>query len=58
VYAGLGDFDRAFTWLNRAVDEGYLSTTPYTEIMGPAFRELRRDPRFEPVRERLGLAMR
>ncbi len=58
VYAGLGDFDRAFTWLNRAVDEGYLSTTPLIEIMGPAFRELRRDPQFERVRERLGLAMR
>ena len=58
VYAGLGDFDRAFIWLNRAVDEGYLSTSPLTEIMGPAFRELRRDPRFERVHARLGLSRR
>jgi eukaryotic-like serine/threonine-protein kinase len=55
VYAGLGDLDRAFTWLNWAVDEGSLaSNTPLLrEMMGPAFRELRRDPRFERVRSRL-----
>jgi Flp pilus assembly protein TadD len=60
VYAGLGDFDRACTWLNRAVDEGSLASNfpLLREMMGPAFRELRRDPRFERVRERLGLAMR
>lgn len=50
VYAGLGDLDRSFTWLDRAVDEGAFSP----EIMGPAFRELRRDPRFERVRQHLG----
>ena len=55
VYAGLGDLDRAFTWLDWAVDEGSLaSNTPLLrEMMGPAFRELRRDPRFERVRSRL-----
>jgi hypothetical protein len=58
VHAGLGDLDGAFTWLNRAADEGpALATTPLLEeIMGPAFRDLRRDPRFERVRKRLGLA--
>ena len=58
VHAGLGDFDGAFTWLNRAADEGpALATTPLLEeIMGPAFRDLRRDPRFERVRKRLGLS--
>jgi Flp pilus assembly protein TadD len=55
VYAGLGDLDRAFTWLNRALDEGSLaSNSPLLrEMMGPAFGELRRDPRFERVRSRL-----
>ncbi len=58
VHAGLGDVDGAFTWLNRAADEGpALATTPLLEeIMGPAFRDLRRDPRFERVRKRLGLS--
>ncbi len=59
VYAGLGDFDRSFTWLNQAVDQGSLAPSIFLrEIMGPAFRELRRDPRFERVRERLGLSRR
>jgi serine/threonine-protein kinase len=55
VYAGLGDLDRAFIWLNRALDEGSLSSNfpLLREMMGPAFRELRRDPRFERVRSRL-----
>jgi serine/threonine-protein kinase len=55
VYAGLGDLDRAFTWLNRALDEGSLASNfpLLREMMGPAFRELRRDPRFERVRSRL-----
>ena len=58
VLSQLGDFDGAFTWLNRAADEGpALATTPLLEeIMGPAFRDLRRDPRFERVRKRLGLS--
>lgn len=55
VYAGLGDLDRAFIWLDRALDEGSLgSNFPLLrEMMGPAFRELRRDTRFERVRSRL-----
>jgi tetratricopeptide (TPR) repeat protein len=49
VYAGLGESDRAFAWLYRAVDENSL--TVY--IMGPMFAELHRDPRFSRVRERI-----
>lgn len=36
---------------------GFPATTPLLrEMMGPAFRELHRDPRFEQVRKRLGLS--
>lgn len=51
VYAGLRDYDEAFTWLDKAVDEN--SVRPY--IMGPMFEDLRRDARFARVKSRLGL---
>jgi tetratricopeptide (TPR) repeat protein len=51
VYAGLGNYDEAFAWLDKAVDEGSLR--PY--ITGPMFEELRRDPRFARLKKRLGL---
>jgi DNA-binding SARP family transcriptional activator len=56
VYAGLGDLDRAFAWLDRALDDGTLVLNPwYGEIVEPAFRELQRDRRFQRVRQRLDL---
>ena len=51
VYAGLGDYDRAFAWLERSAQEN--SVRPY--LMGPMFEDLREDPRFEHVRRGLGL---
>jgi serine/threonine-protein kinase len=42
VHAGLGDYDQAFAWLERAVEEH--SWRVY--IMDPVFEELHRDPRF------------
>lgn len=51
VYAGLGDRDRAFEWLNRSIDD--LSLSP--DIMLPLFDDLRADPRFAHVRRRIGL---
>ena len=50
VYAGLADYDQAFAWLDRAVDEN--SVRPY--IMGPMFEDLRRDARFARVKSRMG----
>lgn len=50
IYAGLGDFDRAFFWLDRALDD--YSFRP--SVMGPLFDELRADPRFNRLRRRLG----
>jgi hypothetical protein len=50
IYAGFGDFDRAFFWLDRSFDD--YSFRP--SIMGPLFDELRADPRFKALRRRLG----
>ncbi len=49
VYAGLGDRDQAFAWLDKAADE--LTVRAY--IMGPMFEELRRDARFARFRRRM-----
>jgi hypothetical protein len=52
IYAGLGDFDRTFFWLNRSFDDYSFSH----DVMGPLFDELRVDSRFNAVRRRLGTA--
>ena len=51
VHAGLGDSDQAFVWLDKSVDDRSIESV----IMAPMFEDLRRDPRFRTVKERLGL---
>ena len=51
VYAGLGDFDEAFAWLDRSIDDRSLGAW----IMEPTLEDLRQDPRFERLAGRLGL---
>jgi tetratricopeptide (TPR) repeat protein len=51
VYAGLDDFDQAFAWLDRSVEDRSLDES----IMGPAFEDLRKDPRFERLARHLDL---
>ena len=51
VYAGLGDFDHAFAWLDRAFDDNSLNIL----VMDPTFDDLRADSRFARVRARMGL---
>jgi len=51
VYTGMRDYDEAFAWLDRAVDDGSLN--PY--IMHPIFADLHRDPRFQRLKERMGV---
>ena len=47
AYAGLRDFDEAFAWLDKSIEDRSLRYN----IMEPAFEELRRDPRsIEPGR--------
>jgi tetratricopeptide (TPR) repeat protein len=54
IYAGLGDFDRAFFWLDRSFDDYSF----WASVMGPLFDELRADPRFNRLRRRLGTEKR
>jgi tetratricopeptide (TPR) repeat protein len=49
VDAGLGNRDQAFEWLNRSVDDLSFSEN----IMLPLFDDLRGDPRFARLRNRL-----
>jgi len=51
VYIALGDYDRAFVWLDRSFDDYSFGVA----IMGPLFAQFRADPRFDRVRQRLGL---
>ncbi|MGI8617569.1 MAG: protein kinase domain-containing protein [Gemmatimonadaceae bacterium] len=53
IYAGLGDYDSAYAWLDRAATEGTIRIY----IMGPMFEDLRRDPRFERIKRRIGIPM-
>ena len=51
VYVGLGDWDRAFVWLNKSVDDRSMRV----HIMDPTFAQLRADPRFAHLRRRIGI---
>lgn len=51
VYIGLGDYDQAFLWLDRAYDD--RSLRPF--IMDPTFEDVRRDPRMTVLFNRIGL---
>jgi tetratricopeptide (TPR) repeat protein len=54
TYAALGDRERAFAWLNRAVEErsGWA-----TEMTGPMWDALRDDSRYVAIARKLGLPM-
>jgi eukaryotic-like serine/threonine-protein kinase len=54
VYIGLGDYDRAFVWLEKAYQErsGYIVWLKVFPIVDP----LRSDPRFDDLVRRVGLA--
>jgi len=54
IYAGLRDYDRAFAWIEKAIDDNTINTT---YIMHPLFADLQRDPRFGRVRERMDLSL-
>lgn len=51
VFAGLGELDQAFAWLDRAIATGPANE----EVAELLFDVLHRDPRFERVRKRLGV---
>jgi tRNA A-37 threonylcarbamoyl transferase component Bud32/tetratricopeptide (TPR) repeat protein len=49
VYEGLGDYDNAFVWLDKSIDDHSL----WLNVMSPSFAKLRADPRFDRIRQRL-----
>ena len=55
VYAGLGDKDQAFAWLEKDFQtrSGLLAWTRWT----PAFESLRSDPRFTDLLRRMGFQL-
>ena len=55
IYAGLGDKDRAFEALDRAVTINPRSWRVATWMIRPEMKILRGDPRFQAIRKRLGL---
>jgi len=52
TYIGLHEFDRAFEWLSRAVDDGALWTLRVAVVFDP----IRSDPRFAQLLRRTGYA--
>jgi TPR repeat protein len=60
VPAALGDRDQAFTWLDRAYEDGSLGFSPGRTVglTDPLFDDLRQDPRLGRLRARLGLQNR
>ena len=54
VYAGLGDRERSFEWLNRSVDEASLNS----QLSWHLFDDLKADPRYEQFMQRVGIQKR
>ena len=53
VYVGLGDKDQAFQWLDKAYKECFTALIALK--VEPMFDNLRSDPRFEDLQQRVGL---
>jgi TolB-like protein/DNA-binding SARP family transcriptional activator len=54
VYAGLGELDQAFTWLDKAVDDHSVAF----DVLSTVVDDLRRDPRFDRFRHRMAFQKR
>ena len=54
IYAGLGEKDQAFAWLEKAYRERADYTLCYLKVE-PRFESLRSDPRFQDLLRRVGL---
>jgi hypothetical protein len=52
IYAGLDEKDQAFLWLERAYEE---RSVPYDLKVNPWWDNLRSDPRFTDLLQRMGL---
>jgi len=54
IYAGMGDKDQAFVWLEKGYEE--RSTPLYFLKVDPIWDPLRSDPRFNDLLRRIGLS--
>ena len=54
IYAGLGDRDQAFAWLDRASEE--RSAFTWKVVITPQFDSLRSDPRYLALLRRMNLS--
>ncbi len=54
IHAGLGENDAAFEWIERGLEEG--DATLLWRLPTPGFNELRTDPRFATLLQRLGIS--
>ena len=55
VYAGLGDIDAAFEWLNRSLEEGVADPLSWNAIGSLQYEGLRNDPRFNALLRKMNL---
>jgi tetratricopeptide (TPR) repeat protein len=56
VHAGLADFEEAFDWFGRSLEDRSFPMIPIEMIvLGPLFEELHRHPRFKDLRRKLNL---
>jgi hypothetical protein len=53
IYAGLGEKEQAFAWLNKACEDR-IWPLPHLKV-DPRFDSLRSDPRFADLVQRVGL---
>jgi len=53
IYVGLGDNDQAFSWFDRAIEEGCASLAALK--VGPEYDPIRSDPRFAELLRRVGI---
>ena len=53
IHAALGDFDRAFEWFEKGIEAN--DTHLAFVNRSPAYEFVTKDPRWEEIRERIGL---
>jgi tetratricopeptide (TPR) repeat protein len=59
VHAGLADFEKAFDWFDRSLDDRSFPLIPIEMVIfGPLFEDLQRQPRFMDLRRKLNLTTR
>lgn len=52
IYVGLGDKDKAFTWLEKAYREGAVMAGAFVD---PRWDAIRNDPRYQDLKRRMGV---